>query len=90
METTAPEDVSVEMNRLLKEYHKRKTHTLEELLDFHYRFERIHPFQDGNGRVGRLLSPFESLAIVLLDRPILLLKADFVIFLSSIIENNFE
>ena len=55
METCQPQDVHNEMQRLLKDYHARKIHTFNEILDFHVRFESIHPFQDGNGRVGRLL-----------------------------------
>lgn len=53
--TAAPETVPEKMKDLLKTYNKKTEHTLEEIIDFHYRFEAIHPFQDGNGRVGRLI-----------------------------------
>lgn len=55
IETTAPEKVHDEIKKLLDDYRKREVYILDDLLEFHYRFEKIHPFQDGNGRVGRLL-----------------------------------
>jgi len=54
-DTVAPEDVHHEMKALLKEYHDKKRPTFEDIIDFHQRYESIHPFQDGNGRVGRLI-----------------------------------
>lgn len=61
-ETTPPENVHKEMSQLIKEYNSKKIKCLEDILDFHQKFESIHPFQDGNGRVGRLIMFKECLA----------------------------
>ena len=55
MQTALPEEVADKMKALLSDYNAVPKKTLDNILDFHVRFERIHPFQDGNGRVGRLI-----------------------------------
>lgn len=60
-ETVLPENTAQEMGLLLAEYNGKESITLEDIIDFHVRFERIHPFQDGNGRIGRLIMVKECL-----------------------------
>ena len=62
-DTILPENVHNEMVSLLKEYNALKSPSFEDILDFHQRFEAIHPFQDGNGRVGRLIMFRECLRL---------------------------
>lgn len=61
LETISPEHVNDEMESLLDEYNSKAYPTIEDIVDFHYQFEKIHPFQDGNGRVGRLIIMKECL-----------------------------
>ena len=60
METVAPQHVAEAVKDLLKRY-DATAHSLEDIVQFHYEFECIHPFQDGNGRVGRLIAFKECL-----------------------------
>ena len=72
--TTAPEDVEEEIEKLLNGYNSKINITLEDIIDFHFKFERIHPFGDGNGRVGRIIMFKECLRNNIM--PFIVLDAD--------------
>lgn len=61
IKTVSPKKVPKEMKKLLENYSKKDKITIEDIVEFHYNFETIHPFQDGNGRVGRLIMLKECL-----------------------------
>ncbi|UCA61825.1 Fic family protein [Chryseobacterium rhizoplanae] len=61
-ETCPPKEVTTKMKVLLSDYHSIEKKSFEDIINFHYQFEIIHPFQDGNGRVGRLIMFKECLA----------------------------
>lgn len=60
--TTLPSKVAEDMKKLLEKYNRKIPKTFEDIIDFHVKFETIHPFQDGNGRVGRMIMFRECLA----------------------------
>ena len=73
LKTSSPKNVEKDMGKLLEWYNSLKDVTIKEIIEFHVRFEIIHPFQDGNGRVGRLIAFKECLKhnivpFIILDR----------------------
>lgn len=62
LQTCQPQQVHTQMSNLIREYRNKKSKSFDDILDFHQKFELIHPFQDGNGRVGRLIMFKECLA----------------------------
>ena len=73
LKTSSPKNVEKDMGKLLEWYNSLKEVTIKEIIEFHVRFEIIHPFQDGNGRVGRLIAFKECLKhnivpFIILDR----------------------
>lgn len=88
VETTEVENVQKEMEELLREYNHIEKKTLENILDFHVKFERIHPFQDGNGRVGRLIMFKECLANNII--PFIVLKEEKEYYIRGLSEYSAE
>ncbi|WP_301007668.1 Fic family protein, partial [Faecalibaculum rodentium] len=73
VKTPPPARVEAELTELVNEYTSKSSRTFQDLIDFHVRFERIHPFSDGNGRIGRMILFRECLVnglwpFIILDR----------------------
>lgn len=82
IDTSSPENVEKDLDALLKEYHSLKEIKIEDIIDFHYRFERIHPFGDGNGRVGRMIMFKECLKNHIM--PFIVLDSDKVFYMRGL------
>lgn len=74
IKTTLPNNVEKEMSKLIDWYNSLKQITINEIVEFHYRFECVHPFQDGNGRIGRIIMFKECLKNNII--PFIILDAD--------------
>ena len=88
IKTSEPKDVEKHMDELLNDYNSKKDITLEDIIDFHFRFERIHPFGDGNGRVGRIIMFKECLKNNIM--PFIILDDDKQFYLNGLKEYDRE
>lgn len=88
IKTTAPQDVETEIDYLLETYQSKKEITFQDIIDFHVRFERIHPYGDGNGRVGRMIMFKECLRNDIL--PFVVLDQDKTFYLRGLREYDRE
>ena len=84
--TTNPENVEKEIDSLLNTYNSKNNITLEDIIDFHYKFECIHPFGDGNGRVGRIIMFKECLKNNIM--PFIILDDDKAYYMKGLKEYN--
>ncbi len=84
--TTNSENVEEEIDSLLNNYNSKKNITLEDIIDFHYKFECIHPFGDGNGRVGRIVMFKECLKNNIM--PFIILDDDKAYYMKGLKEYN--
>ena len=84
--TTNPENVEKEIDSLLNNYNSKKNITLEDIIDFHYKFECIHLFGDGNGRVGRIIMFKECLKNNIM--PFIILDDDKAYYMKGLKEYN--
>lgn len=84
--TSSPKDTPKDIDNLLSWYNSLKNITLEDIIDFHYKFEKIHPFGDGNGRVGRMIMFKECLKNDIM--PFIILDSDKPIYLRGL--KNYE
>lgn len=88
VKTTSPKLVPAQMQKLLEWYNEKKNPTFNDIVEFHVRFEKIHPFQDGNGRIGRLIMFKECLKNNI--TPFIILDKDKYFYYKGLKEYNTE